>query len=239
MAAPASRCGPPRTAAEPVWLDADDGTRLDGALVGKGPVGVVFVHEYPGPANGPFCGWWPFAAWLGDHGVRSLLLNLRCFGESECPAGKRRADPVDDVRGAVDALRAVGAQRIFLVGASLGGVVVVKAAAEIRPAVDGVVDLSGELDLGTLLGGDVELDAGVAARDVTSPALLAVARGDGYTSVADMRTVYRRLASKDKRMIVEPAAFGHGWDMLRGTQEGWSPLAHRILAFVRRSGSAD
>lgn len=97
-------------------------------------------------------------------------------------------------------------------------------------------DLSGELDLGTLLGGDVELDAGAAAPDVTSPALLVVARGDGYTSVDDMKTVYRRLASKDKRLLVEPATFGHGWDMLRGTQ-GWSPLAYQVLAFVRRYGS--
>jgi pimeloyl-ACP methyl ester carboxylesterase len=234
VAAPAARCGPPRAAAEAVWLNASDGTRLDGALVGKGPIAVVFVHEYPGPANGPFCGWWPFAAWLAEHGVRSLLVNLRCFGESECPARVRRADPTDDVRGAIDALRAVGAERIILAGASLGGVVVVKAAAEVRPAVAGLVDLSGELDLGTLLGGDVELDAGAAAPDVTSPALLAVARGDGYTSVGDMRTVYRRLGSSDKRLVVEPAAFGHGWDMLRGTGGRWSPLAYQILAFVRR-----
>jgi pimeloyl-ACP methyl ester carboxylesterase len=170
---PASRCGPPNVAAKPLWLQAADGTRLDGATVGDGTIGALFVHEFPGPSNGPFCGWWPYAAWLARHNVRSLLVNLRCFGESACPSGNRATDPTDDVRGAIATLERLGANGVVLVGASLGGVVVIKAAAQIRPPVAAVVDLSGELDLGNLLGGTSDLDAGAAAPDVVSPTLLA------------------------------------------------------------------
>jgi pimeloyl-ACP methyl ester carboxylesterase len=230
---PGSRCGAPKAPAKSLWLQAADRTRLDGAVVGDGTIGVLFLHEYPGPSNGPFCGWWPYAAWLARHHVRSLLVNLRCFGESACPAGKHVADPTDDVRGGIATLERLGAERIVLVGASLGGVVAIKAAAEIRPPVAAVVDLSGELDLGNLLGGTSDLDAGSAARNVVSPALLAVARGDRYTSVPEMKAIYRRLGSKRKRLIIEPAGLGHGWDMLTGTSGGWSPLARQVLAFVR------
>ena len=230
---PATRCGAPNAPAKSIWLQAADGTRMDGAIVGDGTIGVLFLHEYPGPPNGAFCGWWPYAAWLARHHVRSLLVNLRCFGESACPSGKHVADPTGDVRGGIATLERLGAERIVFVGASLGGVVAIKAAAEIRPPVAAVVDLSGELDLGNLLGGTSDLDAGSAARNVVSPALLAVARGDRYTSVPEMKSIYRRLRSKRKRLIIEPAGLGHGWDMLTGTSGGWSPLANQVLAFVR------
>jgi hypothetical protein len=51
-----------------------------------------------------------------------------------------------------------------------------------------------------------------------------------------MRTLYRRLGSKRKRLIIEPAGLGHGWDMLTGTDGGWSLLARQVLAFVREAG---
>lgn len=231
---PARRCGAPRAAAEVVRFRASDGTDLEGASIGTGDVGVVFVHEYPGPPEGPYCGFWPYAVKLAHGGIRSLLFNLRCFGDSACPPGSRQARPVADVEGALREIQRLGSSRVVLVGASLGGTVVIKAAAAIRPPVAGVVDLSGELDLGELLGGRSELDAGAAAPRVVSPALLAVARNDRYTPISDMRTLYARLDTQNKRVIVEPLQFGHGWLMLDGPPLSWSPLARRIEAFIRQ-----
>jgi pimeloyl-ACP methyl ester carboxylesterase len=222
---PATRCGPPEAEAKAVWISAGDGTRLDAALVGDGKTGVVFVHEHPGPPEGAFCGWWPFAAWLAEHDVRSLLLNLRCFGASGCPAG-HTAETTADVRGAITALRRLGSERIVLVGASLGGVVVIKAAAEIRPPVDGVVDLSGELDLGNLLGGGVDLDAGAAARRVVSPALIAVARDDPHASVEDTKIVSVVSADREHASgeMLSPFELGHlNYSPSRDTQNDRTP----------------
>jgi hypothetical protein len=121
----------------------------------------VLIHEYPLD----YCGWLQYAGYLSRHGVRALAFDLRCFGHSECPAGR-----------------------------------------------------------------------GHATTDVTAPALFAVARGDRYVPVADMWTVERRLRSSTKRMIVLPAAAGHGWAMLAGSDTGgrrWRRPSRRSSAATR------
>ena len=73
---------------------------------------------------------------------------------------------------------------------------------------------------------------------MTAPALFAVARGDRYVSVADMRAVARRARSPTKRVIVLPAVAGHGWDLVFGTATTWSPLTATVAAFIRRHAGA-
>jgi dienelactone hydrolase len=97
-----------------------------------------------------------------------------------------------------------GARHLTLVGASFGGIVVLHAAAVIRPPVDAVIDLSGELRWNGL-------DALPAARRLAVPALFAVAPGDRYVTVADMRRLYQASSARPKRLVVMPAALGHGW----------------------------
>jgi pimeloyl-ACP methyl ester carboxylesterase len=227
---PSARCGPPRQAATTLRFPARDGAALDGAIVGTGPIGVVLLHEYPGP----MCGWWPYATYLAHHGMRALLFDFRCFGLSGCP-NPARADPVADVAGAMRALRDRGATSIVLLGASLGGVVSVVAGARLHPAA--IVDLSGERDLTGLLPA-TDLDSGRAASSLRIPALFVVSRGDRYVTVADMRAVYRRARSPVKTLTVLPTNAGHGWDMLIGADFGWSPLAHEVLAFIRSNAHA-
>jgi dienelactone hydrolase len=113
----------------------------------------------------------------------------------------------------------------------MGGAIAVVAAARLHPAA--VVDLSGERSTAALTPG-IDADAGAAAPGVTAPALFAVARGDQYVPVSDMRAVARRARSATKRVIVLPAIAGHGWDMLLGTSATWSPLARTVAAFIRR-----
>src|SRR6476619_794588 len=62
LAQPGERCGFPDTKARVLWFDADDGIKLDGAIVGTGPSGVVLSHQYPAS----LCGWWPFASYLAS-----------------------------------------------------------------------------------------------------------------------------------------------------------------------------
>jgi pimeloyl-ACP methyl ester carboxylesterase len=177
------------------------------------------------------CGWWPYAAYLARHGVRALLFDLRCFGESACPDGAAGAAPVSDVAGAVRALRRHGAGRVVLVGASLGGTIAVVAGAALHPPPAGVVDLSGEADMSGFLDDTSALDAVASAPQLRAPALFAVARDDRFVPLADMRRVYRRAGAHQKSLIVEPASFGHGWVMV-----GRASLARRVLAFVRTAG---
>jgi hypothetical protein len=191
---PSKRCGTPNDAATTLRFSAADGTKLDGAIVGSGPVGVVLLHEYPGP----MCGWWPYAVYLAHHGIHAILFDFRCPGLSACP---RQAEG-DEV------------------------------AAKLHPSA--VVDLSGERNLGQLFPGTT-FDSYAAAPGVPAPAMFVVARGDPQVSVADMRSIYRRVRSPVKALVVLPASEGHGWEMLpRAGGLGWSPVAAQVLRFVRR-----
>ena len=219
------RCGEAGVGAQTVRFRTSDGVTLAGAVVGSGPVGAVLIHEYPLD----YCGWLPYAGYLARHGVRALLFDLRCFGQSACPDSRGHA--TTDVAAAMAELRRRGARRVALVGASMGGAIAVVAAARLHPAA--VVDLSGERDTTGLTAG-INADAGAAAPRVTAPALFAVARGDRYIPVPDMRAVARRVRSATKRVIVLPAVAGHGWDLLAGTETDWSPLAATVAAFIRR-----
>jgi len=219
-------CNEPGVRAQAVRFRTSDGAMLWGAVVGSGPVGAVLIHEYPRDS----CGWWPYAGYLSRHGVRALLFDLRCFGRSPCPSGGR-GHATADVAAAMAELRRRGARRVALVGASMGGAIAVVAAAQLHPAA--VVDLSGERNTTGLTPG-IDADAAAAAHGVTAPVLFAVARGDRYVPVADMRTVARRVRSATRRVIVLPAVAGHGWDLVFGTGTKWSPLAATVAAFIRR-----
>ena len=218
-------CGVSGGRARAIRFRTGDGVTLAGAVAGSGPVGAVLIHEWPRD----YCGWLPYAGYLARHGVQALAFDLRCFGSSACPEGGR-GHATEDVAAAMAELRRRGARRVALVGASMGGAIAVVAAARLHPAA--LVDLSGERDTTGLTPG-VAADAGAAAPGVTAPALFAVARGDRYVPVADMRAVARRVRSAS-RLIVLPAVAGHGWDLLVGTTTEWSPLAATIAAFIRR-----
>jgi len=223
---PAQRCGPPVRPATVLALRTADRVRLDGAVVGGGPRGVVLVHETGSRA---LCGWWPYAVRLAGAGFHVLLFDMRCSGLSACPAGSRASDDIADVVAATGRLRALGAKSVELVGASHGGSVALAAAARI-PRIAAVVDLSGD-ELDVDVGGATAARAAAAVR---APLLVAVARDDPYVTIAQERALYRRSPAREKRLLVLPARSGHGWDMLVGPQGtgSWSPLAGVLTAFL-------
>jgi len=222
---PAHDCGAPAMPAQTFWLSGAHGAWLRAATVGEGPDVAVFVHE-SGTAG--LCGFWPYAVWLAQQWhLRALLFDQCAYGGSDCPADTRTVheDWIASTSAAVAWARANAARRVTLVGASVGGIVVLHAAASIRPAVDAVVDLSGELSWSGL-------DSLPAARTLTVPVLYAVAPGDTYLSVADMRLLYDATPSPTKRLAEAPS--GHGWVMLTAPSgSAWSPLATQVAEFVQ------
>jgi hypothetical protein len=223
---PAEQCGGgPAVPAEPFWLSGARGTQLAAATVGSGPDVAVFVHE---SGTSGLCGFWPYAVWLaqGRH-LRAVLFDQCGYGASFCEkdSATEPEDWITSTKAAVAWARAHGARRVTVVGASAGGIVALHAASSIQPAVDAVVDLSGEL---TWSG----LDSLTAARTLTVPVLYAVAPHDEYVTVADMRRLYAATGSRSKRFV--QAETGHGWEMLTTpSRTGWSPLAAQAAAIIQ------
>jgi pimeloyl-ACP methyl ester carboxylesterase len=180
---------------------ADAGGWGGGVVLGTGTTGVVLANE----SVGDLCQWKPFAETLAKSGYRALVFNY-----SMGNAGQ-------DVLNAVAELRERGVQRVFLIGASMGGTSVLYAAAHAQPPVAGVVSLSAP----QVYGG---VDAIDAVKTVTVPVLFLAGRYDaGYADEA--QKLYDACPAKDRRLsIVDTGA--HGVEMLT------DPVTATIRAFL-------
>jgi pimeloyl-ACP methyl ester carboxylesterase len=193
----------------------------------------VLLHQHPAD----LCGFWPYAVYLSKRGPQALAIDLRCYGESACPqADDAKSRVVDDVAGAVATLRGHGADRVALVGASLGASTALLAGAALRPPVAAVVSLStGKFDLSTIPGGSTPLDTYSAAKRLSVPVLFAVARDDPNVPVEQVQALYRMAPARDKQLaILGGSSTGlHGWDLLGGGNgAGFTPFAAKVAGFV-------
>ncbi len=184
-----------------VTVPAADGSALTGATYGSGRRAVVLLHQ---TGAGGFCGWVPYARWLGERGVVALAVDDCLHGASRC-TDATTADVRAQVAAAVDWARGRGAERVAVVGASMGG----SRALGVGQAAgaDAVVDLSGPERW------EGVPDAVTAARATTVPLLVVSSDGDGGIDgdVLDAAVEASPSARKD-RVRLEGSA--HGWDVV-------------------------
>ena len=198
----------PPTAAAPcgddgvqaITLTTEGGTELAAALVGEGDIGVVLGHQF----GSDFCSWVPFAKQLARRDMRVLAINFVSTSLD------------DDMVAGAHELLARGAQRIILVGASMGGTAALVAAA--NTDVTGVAVLSAPREFSGL-------DAFGAVRQLEIPALFLASRQDGEFA-RDARRLYGATSSRDKE-IVMTAGSQHGTELLRD-----SKARRALLAFL-------
>jgi dienelactone hydrolase len=190
------------------------GEQLPAVVLGSGGnTGVVFANQSASIA----CGWLPYARNVARGGVRTLVFD---YGT---------AQREDEVLAAARWLRAHGAHRVVLVGASIGGRAVVTAAARAhRGVVDAVVSLSGERILGA------QRDIAIDARRLTTPTLWVSSLNDGYTNFAEeTRQLYRAAkghARPDRLLVV--GGDDHGIDLLTGSQA--KRVVPAVTSFIRQ-----
>ena len=190
----------------PVSFRTADGVRIAGRAFGDGRVGVVFGHQIDTDQSD----WWDLAAALADEGYAALTLDFRgyCPGdEAGCSGDGTTADAWRDLLAGAEVLRGRGADRIVLVGASMGGTAAVLAASRADPPVDGVIALSAPTDC---CGMTVERDDPAA---IDAPTLFLAGRddGDAPTSARQMA----RWAGESARVVILDSG-EHGIDLLGG-----------------------
>ena len=209
--------------ANELWFRAADGTRLVGHRFGgvrpRARTAVVLAHM----SVGDLCQWVPYARRLARQGVFVFPFDLRGHGFSEGRQNHRRA--AADLAAAVKAVRALGAREVVVMGASLGGIAALVAAPNLKPAVDGVVSVSGPAAIsGTM-------NALPAVRKIEVPTLYVVAEGDQsppYDFAADAQTLYDATGTDEKRIEVLPGTL-HGTFLVDGS----AAVRALLRSFVR------
>jgi pimeloyl-ACP methyl ester carboxylesterase len=195
---PATACG--EEDAEAVTLTTEDGAELTAAHVGDGEVGVVLGHQF----RSDMCSWVPFAKQLAERNMSALAINFVSTSID------------DDMAAGARELQHRGAERIMLVGASMGGTAALVAAGEIDVA--GVAALSAPQEFSGL-------DALPAVRGLEIPALFLVGRLD-ESFARDARRLFRATSSPDKALVVTTGS-EHGTDLLQDPK-----AEHALLEFL-------
>jgi pimeloyl-ACP methyl ester carboxylesterase len=202
-----------------VTFTTSDSLKVSATLVGSGASGVVLGHML----GGDRADWLPFARRLARDGYAVVALDFRGHGKTpKRPIGNLEREML----AAAGFLKQQGAQRVALVGASMGGTAVVKAAASGRAGASGapaaIIVISSPMRFG----------AYVTAADLaqlTTPSLWILGKDDA-DFVAPMRTMYTG-ARGPKTFHAYPG----DW---HGTQFFDSPHAadftRRMLTFLRR-----
>jgi pimeloyl-ACP methyl ester carboxylesterase len=145
--------------------DEEDPVVLDARVFGSGETGVILAHMRPADQSS----WFPFATELAATGDFTVLtFDFRGYGES---TGEQNFDRVDtDLQAAYEYMRdELALERIFLVGASMGGTASLVIAA--RNPVQGVVSISSPATF-------PPLDALDRVDEITEPKLFITAKDD-------------------------------------------------------------
>jgi pimeloyl-ACP methyl ester carboxylesterase len=201
-----------------IHFRAADGTRLIGHVFGRGTTAVVLAHQ----SQGSLCQWVFYGRRLASEGYRAFAFDFRNDGLSQ-QVGPRASGRIGgDVAAAVKYVRAHGAKKVLLVGASMGGGAVLVGGANVRPPVDGVVSLSGPSSFGGA-------DAGAAVPRLRVPVLYLAAEQDaGGAWAQDAREMYAATPSSDKAIEILPGS-DHGISLVSSPGRA-RDLVERFLA---------
>ena len=193
--------------------DSEDVT-LGAHVFGHGATGVILAHMRPADQTA----WFPFAAMLAaTRRYTVLTFDFRGFGES---SGDKDFDAVDvDLTAAYDYMRQqLNIEKVFLVGASMGGTASLVVGA--RVPVAGVVSVSSP-------GEFPPLDAVAAVRQLKAPKLFITSKDDVPQARSQEEMFAAAPEPKDQQVYDGDA---HGTDLLQSPHA--SAVEQRITAFL-------
>jgi esterase/lipase len=217
-AAPISTATPTTIQATPaprsVTFTTEDGIELSGTLYGQGTEAVIFSHM----SHGSRAEWRELPEKMASMGYMALAYDFRGRGESDGtfdpPASGK------DLMAAVAFVRKEGAQKIALIGASMGAMASAKVAAV--ETAEAVICLAGGISWSGLEVSDQELAA------ITAPLLVITSEEDRF--VKDTLHIYE-AASGPKEKHLYPGST-HGTDLFDTHGED---LSQRLINFIRKN----
>jgi pimeloyl-ACP methyl ester carboxylesterase len=202
-------------------LEGDGMTLVAADFAAASPGGTVLVLLHQIGTLG-LCGWSRFAPEAAAAGLPSVAIDMCGYGGSECDEGEA-APPEEQVAlAAAHARDALDAEKVVLVGASMGGSQTVIAVAH-GADVDGWADVSGpDVWEGTTL---VDLAADVRARGL--PGLVAHAADDNDEWYVGAQALARATGAE-----FLDGDSGHGWDLLSDNIGNLRPDGQVLIDFA-------
>jgi pimeloyl-ACP methyl ester carboxylesterase len=210
-----SACGgtsgpePDLSGSRAVTFPSRDGVELQGRVFGQGTTAVVLSHMLPADQRS----WFDLAGRLADEGYVVLTYDFRGYcpgGDGGCSQGERDISAIwQDVLGAIDLVRERGADRVVLIGASMGGTASLVAAGQPGTDVEAVITLSAPTSIEGLVAD------GQLMQTISAGKLFVAGVGD-FGAAQAAQELYS-ISPPPKRVEIVPAD-DHGTDLLTGPQ---------------------
>jgi uncharacterized protein len=227
-AAPTPMATPPPiiSASRAVTFTTADGVHLRGTLYGDGTTAVILSTMGAQQQET----WAPFAREIAAHGYLALTYNFRYWLTDTKMQDNLRDKAAEDVRAAVAFARKQGAQRVVLVGASLGALASIKAAGDSRPAA--MVIMAAPFGpfpaLPSLQVDTTDLQA------ITAPKLFINTEHDAGGFTTSTQRMFE-AAHDPKELHIYPGS-AHGTDLFDTDQA--ADLTRRLIEFIERNAPA-
>lgn len=195
-------------------IETEDGLELRASSYGVGPTAVILAHMRGSDRQS----WSDMARELAlDGGYTVLTFDFRGHGDSD---DGDLADIDKDMRAAIQFMRADGFDKIFVVGASMGGTAALAAAAEEDLA--GVVAISAPAEF-------EGIDALARIDQIAEPKLLIAASGD-KPYADDLEDMFGQALEPKGRQLFDGDE--HGTALLEGDQG--KQVVEAIEQFLRQ-----
>jgi pimeloyl-ACP methyl ester carboxylesterase len=176
---------------------------VDAGVVGTGGVGVVLANQLDNSA----CTWPPLPSYLAARDARVLVFDYLAPDDSATVLAAGRA------------LKRLGARRVVFMGSSLGGPVVLHAAAREPQVPAAVITLSP-------VPGSISYPTAADVKRLQAPTLYVSAAAEGRTA----RSLYSATEASGKQLLVVGGSL-HGTALLVGPQK--RRILTTILRFIR------
>lgn len=196
------------------WQDTGDGVRLYMIEAGSGETAAVLAHG----GRSDLCDTLPFATRLVAAGYRIVAFDFRGSGRSESPSRNPLALG-RDLAAAVAHARATGAERVFLIGSSMGGAAIVQNTSALR--VEGRISLSG-----TRLWPGFGINSPTGVARIRAPFLYVGSRDDWRAPLKEALAIFRRVGAADKQKAFYPGS-DHGWQLVESS--GFAAKARSLV----------
>lgn len=196
----------------------EDSIELNGNVFGQGKKWVILSHMYPTDQTS----WFDFARDLAQKGYIALTFDFRGYGKSK--GDKEDIPNIDkDLRAAISFVRKYDYEKLFLIGASMGGTVSIVVAAE-DTAIGGVVSLASPDKMGN------DFDALSVVSKLKMPKIFISAKGDDYHADSANR-LYENAVEPKAIEIIENSK-EHGTFIFENEPENAQILKDLIINFL-------
>jgi dienelactone hydrolase len=205
-----------------VTFTTTDGVILHGTFYGRGTTAVI-LSEMGAQQEDTWAG---FAQSIAAQGYLAFTYDFRYWVTKTRVDAALRDKAADDLRAAIAFVRAQGADRVVLVGASLGALATIKVADEVDPTA--VVILSAPM---RLIEGLPSLEVKAADIEaIQAPKLFIAAERDQQGFTADIQKMFE--AASDPKSLQLYSGTAHGTDLF--SAEHAADLTQRLIDFIEQ-----